>query len=112
MIEPWFDASAYAWIPGTALGVLCGVWGSLVGVLAPRGRARTLVLGSLAFLLAAGLTCLILGIVAVVSGQPYGVWYGLLIGGALPVVILGGLARVVFMRYRDAELRKMQARDL
>ena len=42
MSEPWFDPNRYAWIPGTALGVLGGILGSMAGVLAPRGRAKGL----------------------------------------------------------------------
>ena len=38
MNEPWFDPNSYAWIPGTLLGTLSGLWGALVGTLAPRGK--------------------------------------------------------------------------
>jgi hypothetical protein len=40
MAERWFDAMQWAWLPGTLLGVLGGLWGSLAGVLAPKGKAR------------------------------------------------------------------------
>jgi hypothetical protein len=80
--------------------------------LAPRGKAKALVLGTLGVLLTASAICLILGIVALVQGQPYGVWYGLLLAGVIGVVVLGSLAPRAVMTYRQAELRKMQARDL
>jgi hypothetical protein len=112
MSEPWFNANLYAWIPGTFLGIIGGLWGALVGTLAPWGRGKTFVLGSLCVLLMAGFVCLALGIIAIVAGQPYGVWYGLLLPGVLNTIILGSLAPVALLRYRQAEMRKIQARDL
>jgi len=79
MNEPWFDPIYYAWIPGTLLGTLGGIWGSLIGTLAPRGKGKVAVLTSLGILLAASVAFLALGIMALVAGQPYGVWYGLLL---------------------------------
>src|SRR4051794_8899444 len=70
MSEPWFDPNYYAWIPGTVLGTLGGLWGSLVGTLAPRGKGKSLVLTSLGVLLAASVVCLALGITALLAGQP------------------------------------------
>jgi hypothetical protein len=112
MNGPWFNPNLYAWIPGTLLGVLGGLWGSLVGILAPRGKARSLVLGSLGLMLAASATCLTLGVLALLKHQPYGVWYGLMLPGVVGLVVLGSLTPVTLMRYREAEHRKMQARDL
>jgi predicted permease len=112
MSEPWFDASTYAWIPGTLLGVSAGLWGGLMGNLAPRGRGKPLILGSLVVLLISAAVLLILGIVALISGQPYGIWYGLILGGAIGVVVLGSVSPMAVMAYRQAEARKMQARDL
>ncbi len=108
----WFNAAAYAWIPGTALGLLGGLEGTLAGTLAPRGRGKGLVLavhfGTM--LLCAGL--LLAGIVAKVKGQPYGVWYGLGFPGLLGLIIFGFLTPVMLRRYREAELRKSLAKDL
>ena len=64
MNELWFDPNHYAWIPGTMLGVLGGLWGSLVGILAPRGKAKGLVLGTLCLMLAACTVSLSMGILA------------------------------------------------
>lgn len=112
MNEPWFDANSYSWIPATVLGTLGGLMGGVAGSLAPRGKAKSLVVGSLGLLLAAGVVCLILGILALLYHQPYGVWFGLLLPGFLIPVVLGCVTPVILMRYREAENRKMQARDL
>jgi hypothetical protein len=105
MTEPWFDPNHYAWIPGTLLGILGGTWGALVGTLAPRGKGKALVLGSLAVLLVASAISLVIGFVALLAGQPYGVWYGLVLPGFLGITMLGSLSRVAIMAYRQAEAR-------
>jgi hypothetical protein len=112
MSQPWFDANLWAWIPGTVYGCLGGLWGALGGTLAPQGKARALVLGLgwLLLLTAAGL--LAAAVVALVDGQPYGVWYGLGLPGVLGVAVLGPLFPLARLRYRQAEERRMQAEDL
>jgi hypothetical protein len=112
MSEPWYDGNLYGWIPGTMLGVLGGLWGTLVGILAPRGRARGLVLGFTGLLLVASAGLLALGVVALVCGQPYGVWYGLGLAGAIGVMVIGANTFTVIWTYRAAEARKLAARDL
>jgi peptidoglycan/LPS O-acetylase OafA/YrhL len=111
MPQPWFDAT-YAWIPGTVLGCLCGLLGALAGVLAPRGAAKLPILAAWWTLLALGIGCLIAGGVAWTAGQPYAVWYGLGLAGLIVTIAMGCNSLVVVRRYREAELRKMQARDL
>ena len=112
MTEAWFDPNLYAWIPGTVFGVTGGLMGAVVGCMAPPGRARAAVLRlwfsvlGLAVLLAAA------GLVALMKGQPYGVWFGLLMPGADGTIVIGALSPLVLKRYREAEERKMAARDL
>ncbi len=106
MSEPWFDASHLAWLPGTLLGVFGGLWGALVGVLAPQGKGRPFVLGFGWLLFGASLLLLAAGLTALVSGQPYGVWYGLGLGGLIGAVVLGPILPVVRKRYREAEERR------
>ena len=112
MTEPWFDPNAYAWIPGTLLGVAGGIEGTLAGLLAPRGKLKALVLGVHFTIIAICFVLLVLGIVALATGQPYGVWYGLGLPGLLGVVIVGVLTPVILRGYLQAELRKSMASDL
>jgi hypothetical protein len=112
MSEPWFDANLYAWIPGTSVGVIGGILGSMAGALAPRGRARSLVLGFHLVMIGVSAILLMAGAVAFVQGQPYGVWYGLGLPGVLGVIVLGALFPVVSKRYREAEARRLAAQDL
>jgi hypothetical protein len=112
MNAPWFDANTWAWLPGTLLGCLGGLWGALGGTLAPQGKARRLVIGYGLLLLAASTVSLACGLIALWAGQPYGVWYGLLLPGVLGVFVIGPLFPLIFHRYREAEERQMQAQDL
>jgi hypothetical protein len=45
-------------------------------------------------------------------GQPYGVWYGLGLAGLIGVIVIGANLPVMFMAYRGAERRRVEAQDL
>jgi len=112
MTEPWFDPNAYAWIPGTLLGVAGGLEGTLAGMFAPRGKLKRLVMGMHFTIMGICCILLIVGVIARVTGQPYGIWYGFGFPGLLGLVILGPLTVVIHKRYAQAELRKSMAADL
>ena len=112
MIEPWFDPSHYAWIPGTAYGLITGWMGVMVGWLVPRGRARNFILRAWFILWAIAVALLIVGIGALVTGQPWGVWYGLLLPGAVGTLVVGANSLVIVKRYREVEERRLAAKDL
>lgn len=108
-VTPWFNPNLLgAWIGG-GVGVFGGIYGSMVGVLAPRGSAKALVytVHWTAMLLGAALLCT--GVIALAVGQPYGVWYGLGLPGLILTGILLGLTPVLNARYREAEHRKLEA---
>ena len=112
MIEPWFDPNHYAWIPGTAYGLAAGLMGALVVWLVPRGRARTFILRAWFTLWAVAFALLVVGIVALANGQPWGVWYGLVLPGAIGTLVVGANSVVVLKRYREVEERRLAAKDL
>lgn len=96
---------------GAIGGSLLGVWGALVGVIAIRGRARGFVLGSATFLLFGGIACLLVGVVALASAQPYAVYYPFLLMGVLLVALMAVFRRTLSMRYEHLELKRMQSMD-
>ncbi len=111
MTEPWFNP-LYSWLPGTILGVLAGLWGTLLGVLGPRGKAKSVVVGLFYVLLIASIALLLAGILAFATGQPYGIWYGLGLAGLIGCFVLGFNSMTVMRIYRMAEERRMKAQDL
>lgn len=110
--QPWFDPNLYAWIPGSAYGIIAGLMGGLVGWFAPRGRARNLILRAWFALWAVALAFLVVGFVALAQGQPWGIWYGLLLPGAVGTLVVGANSFVVLKTYRQVEERRLAAKDL
>jgi biotin transporter BioY len=110
-MQPWFDVIHYAWIPGSAYGVAAGLMSGLVGWLAPRGRARNFVVRSWLALWLAGVAMLVAGFVALAEGQPWGVWYALLLPGAVGVLVVGANTYTVLRTYRLVEERRLAAKD-
>lgn len=94
------------------MGLLGGTLGSLTGIFAPRGKAKSLVLGLYVISLLGSVLLLIAGSVAYLTGQPYGVWYGLGFPGLGGTVIFGSLLPMTSGVYRQAEQRRLAARDL
>ncbi|MFM9994941.1 MAG: hypothetical protein ACKVU4_03970 [Phycisphaerales bacterium] len=114
MTEWWSfqDSVLVGSIGGGGFGTLVGLLGAAAGVLAPRGMAKRLVLGAFIGALAVGIAGLSAGVFAVIIGQPYHVWYGLVLIGGITTVVMGSLLPVVVVRYRQAEARKLEAEEL
>jgi hypothetical protein len=112
MHEPWFNPNLYAWIPGTLLGVLGGVVGSLAGIFGSRGTHRRLVLGAVWCSMVCSAVLLAAAVLALLQGQPYGIWYGLGLPGVLGLIVFGANTPAIARAYRMAEERRMQAQDL
>jgi hypothetical protein len=96
---------------GSAAGAAFGVLGAIVGWLASRTRARAFVLGATRAIVVLGVLALATGIVAVTSSQPYGVWYPLVLLGALACGVMWPAQRQFARRYREAEMRRLRALD-
>lgn len=94
---------------GAGLGLVGAVVGSFGAYLVPRNRGKRLVLGVFAFMLTTGLALLALGLVALIQGQPYHVWYPPSLMGFIAVVVGTPLFFVIRARYRMMEHKKMDA---
>ena len=106
----WWTDRQGGWLGGV-LGCVMGGVGGLLGLLGGRGKARRFVIGSLRATAIAGAAMLAGGIVAVVRDQPYGVFYPLLLAGGMMAVLGTLMVPVIRRRYRQMELRKIQAMD-
>lgn len=114
-MSPWWNEAVGTYIGalgGAGIGVIGGTYGALAGVLAQKGQARRAVLGTHVALLVLGGLTLIAGIVAVASGQPYHVFYPLLLIGVITTAVLGGLFPVMRKRYAAAEHRRLEAEEI
>jgi hypothetical protein len=114
-MDPWWNEQQAAWI-GTVGGPLCGILGGTLGtvggICAPRGKCKALVYSLIIVPLALGVIALVAGVVALALGQPYGVWYPLVLLGGIPTVVLGSLLPVFRLLYRQAESRRLEAEEL
>lgn len=99
-------------IGGAALGASCGVLGALAGVLAPRGKGKAIVIGGMFVMVAIGVSSLVTGAVVAFGGAPYIVYYPLLLIGFVLSVVTGPLIPVVRRRYREADVRRLEAAAL
>lgn len=117
MSEPWFDPNLFgAWVGGLGGGLgglLMGVLGGLTPWLAMQGKGRRAMRGLSGGLFAVGVIGLLFGVVALTSGQPYGIWYASLLCGLI-LSLMGGLCCwwLVPWVYGMAEKRRQAAEKL
>ena len=107
----WWGARTAGLLGGIA-GSLMGCAGALASWLSARGRARGFVVGTLLAVGVLSAIALVAGAVAWARSQPYDVYYPLLLLGALGTALPLALLPSTKRRYRDLELRRMQAADL
>ena len=90
--ETWISGNtsqAYGLFAGAFGGAAAGIVGILSGVLGPRGKARSLVLGGMYVFFAFGFTNLVFGLLVLLGGHPFAAWYPfLLVGGVFALVVL------------------------
>jgi hypothetical protein len=99
-------------VAGSVVGIMGGLLGTIAGIYAPQGKLKGLVYGLTATIIGAGGISLITGIVALLLGQPYFVYYPLLLIGSVCVISLGSLVPVIRLRYREADHRRLEAEEI
>lgn len=111
-IEPWWTGQQAGLFGGIAGSVYGGVGGGVIGgvaipLLVRRGRHKSVALGLMGGFALIGLAGLILGLIALLSGQPFMVWF-------LPVQLGGvmGILGVVLMLTLAAQYRRLEERGL
>lgn len=109
---------AVGWWTGPQAGLVGGIGGSVLGILggvigflAGRGKARGLVMALCSLLAGLGAVSLIGGLAALVLGQPYHVWFPLVLLGVIGAGVIGGNIPGIRRRYRERELQQMAAMD-
>jgi len=112
-IQPWFDnGGMVGGIIGAGVGVLGGaIYGPMMGILVPKGKAKKAVFTYHFFLLALGLVLVVAGITGLINGQPYSVWYSLLLPGVILSILMISFLPMVRMQYIRAEQRLLEAEE-
>lgn len=111
-VQPWFENQGMVGgLLGGGVGVLGGIYGTTVGLLAPRGKARRFVFGMHWSFLGLGILAMVAGFTALAMGQPYGVWYALLLPGVLTTILLPVFGPIIRVRYQQAEHRRLEAEE-
>jgi len=105
----WSDRQAglLGGIVGSALGIL----GAVIGGLGSAARAKGFVLGTLKGIACLGIGALVFGALAFAVGQPYAVYYPLVLLGTISAAVGFSLPRSLNKWYEELELRRMQALD-
>lgn len=106
----WWGEETGGWL-GAVAGSTAGLLGALIGCLAGMGRARRTALGLTKALIGVGAVMLLLGLWALARGQPYAVYYPLLLLGVIGSVGGAFVLPAVRRRYESLELRRMRAVD-
>lgn len=117
MAEPWFEPNTFGALFGAIVGggggTLIGIFGGVAGsYLIPRGKGRGFVLGTLVTVAGLGLVMLAIGIYALVVGQPYGIWYPILLCGVIFSVVCGSMVPAIRKQYAAAEQRRLEAESI
>lgn len=113
-MNAWWTAQQAGLIGGIGGGAI-GMAGAMVGSLSflvVRGKAKPLMLGLFLAMIALGLCLLGAGVVALIQSQPYHVFYPLLLGGFIATCVFGALLPVILIRYRQADVRRLEAEQL
>jgi hypothetical protein len=106
----WWSPQQIGLIGGIG-GSVIGCFGALLGCLAGMGKARNFVLTTMKIFIALGILLTIGGFVAVVSSQPYAVWYALLLPGVILTLVFSLTLPSIQRRYDELEIRRMTSVD-
>jgi hypothetical protein len=110
VVGSWWSPQQIGLIGGIG-GSVIGCFGALLGLLASKGKARTFVLTTMKIFIALGILLTIAGFVAVVSSQPYAVWYALLLPGVILTLVFSLTLPSIQRRYDELEIRRMTSVD-
>lgn len=106
----WWSTRQAGLVGGIA-GTILGCMGALVGMLSSLGRMRKLAQGTAYSMLVIGLCSLSAGITAISVGQPYAVYYPLMLIGILGTLVPTFVLRAVRLRFQALDMRRMNSLD-
>jgi hypothetical protein len=104
----WWTDKAGGWF-GAIAGCVFGTLGALCGLLARRNPRFVRWLYVVGIALGSGM--LLVGTAALLTRQPYGVWYPLVLAGVVAVTVFGMQTMYDGRRRREQELQRIAAMD-
>ena len=115
-MEPWFDEQTAGILGGILGGGLGGVWcGGVLGGMSSfyiNKGLKKLVYGLYGFTFAVGIVLAGIGLFALLTGQPYHVWWPFVLCGGIVSLIIGGVFPMIRKRFADREKQIMAIEDL
>jgi hypothetical protein len=109
LLEGIREIGQYRTLIAVGLPVMGGALVVATSVLTPRGRAKGLLTGAYMLLASLGAACLLVAILAAISGEPGRVIVPLLVPGIVLTVIMGMFSPVIIREYQQFEFRKLAA---
>lgn len=110
----WFSSQISGLIGGL-LGCALGLWGAALGIVAGKnaaqGKRRGFVLNGMKGSIVVGVLLLAVALVALLTGQPYHVWYPPLLLGGIMTFLFAFLYPGMLRQYQRAEAQKMAIVD-
>jgi hypothetical protein len=105
----WSDRMAG--LVGGIGGAVFGTLASVLAMLAAKGKSRAFVVTTSKILIGLGVLLTLAALWALSIGQPYGVWFPLLLLGVLLEFIIAARLRQYKRGYEELEMRRMAAMD-
>jgi hypothetical protein len=106
----WWTEQQAGWFGGI-LGSLLGISGGVIGLSAAWSKLRPLTITLCLIDLAISGVSLLAGVVALCLGQPWHVYYPLLLLGIIGIGVIGPILWQQYYRFRADELRRITAVD-
>jgi len=111
----WWTQSAYAVINVILVlgaGACYWIWAAPAMIWSRKGKHKKLILRSNLILTSIGAIILCVGIVALVTGQPFHVWFSPTASGFISLTCMVPMYFFIKKMYTKAELNKMSVDDL
>jgi len=106
----WWSEQDAGWLGGL-IGGSVGILGAAFGITAGLGKARSIIVPTAIAAFCIGVVLLLVGTIALTTGQPYHVYYPCFIIGGVLAFVMGFNLPMLKRRYEQLEFQRMQAMD-